>query len=72
MTVPPMSQKVANAIDSALCLVGHRPDTYDVDAVFGSLMQAGVHVVTADQIEAQMFTDRCDFECSICHPEDET
>lgn len=66
-----MSTRVHNAIDRALRLVGHTPDRYDVDALFGSLLQDGMHVVTSGDIEAQMFEDRCDFECAVCHPEDE-
>ena len=71
MSVPRMSTKVSNAIGRAFRLVGHTPDVYDIDAVYGSLLEDGVHVVTSDDIEAQMFDQRCDFECHICHPEDD-
>ena len=72
MSVPRMSTKVSNAIGRAVRLVGHTPTGYDIDAIYGSLLEDGVHVTTSDDIEAQMFQDRCDYECSVCHPEDET
>lgn len=64
--------QVQNAVAEALRLVGHTPDTYDVDAVIGTLGSRGVMVMTSDDIEAAMFQDRCDFECSVCHPEDDS
>jgi hypothetical protein len=59
-----------NAVDEALRLLGITPDVYDVDAFIGTLEGRGIHIASADTIEALMFNDRCDFECSTCHPED--
>lgn len=66
-----MDVKVHNAIAEALRLIGHSPDTYDVDAVYGTLIERGIHVMSPDEVTGAMFNDRCDFECSVCHPEDE-
>jgi hypothetical protein len=67
-----MSTQVDRAMHAALRLIGHTPDRYDVDAVLGSLMSAGVHVLLDEDVTEAMFGDRCDFECPICHPEDDT
>ena len=66
-----MSLPVSNAIAEALRVIGHTPDTYDVDAVYGTLISHGIHVMSADDVISRMFDDRCDFECPTCHPEDD-
>jgi hypothetical protein len=67
-----MSAQVERAMWDALRLIGHTPDRYDIDTVIGSLMSAGVHVLLDADVTEAMFGDRCDFECPICHPEDNT
>lgn len=62
--------RVAKAINDALRLVGHRADIYDADAVIGRLLEHGIHVIDSDQVMTGMFDDRCDFECTTCHPEE--
>jgi len=71
MTLAPMSNKVHRAIDDALRLVGHTPDRYDADAIYGYFIEAGIHVMNTDEVTSRIFDDRCDFECHICHPADE-
>lgn len=65
-----MTPQVRNAILHALEVVGHHPDTYDIDAVYGAFQADGVHLMTQDEVTAAMFDDRCDFtDCTTCHPE---
>jgi hypothetical protein len=71
MTAPGISEQVYKAINTALRLIGHRPDRYDADAVIGSLMSEGIHVMSSDDVNRAMFDDRCDYECATCHPEDD-
>lgn len=71
MTGVGLTPQVSNAILRALEVVGHHPDQYDVDAVYGTIVDAGIQFITSDHVMAQSFEDRCDFECSVCHPEDD-
>jgi hypothetical protein len=52
-------------------VIGFTPSRYDADAVYGCLLNRGIHVMSEDDVTGAMFNDRCDFECPICHPEDE-
>lgn len=69
MTAP--DTQTRNAIHRALTLIGHTPTGYDIDAFYGTLQDAGIHILTTDGMERAMFDDRCDYECPTCHPEDQ-
>ena len=64
-------ERIRGALENGLRLCGFEPDRYDADAILGRLLENGIRVITNDDVEAVMFNDRCDFECTVCHPIDD-
>jgi hypothetical protein len=66
-----MTPEFRNALNHAVEVVtGRRADTYDADALYGALLDAGVVVLDIDSTEGGRgwpMAERCDFECDTCH-----
>jgi hypothetical protein len=64
------STKARRTLMDALKLCGYSVGRYDDDAIFGYLQTAGIHLMDEVDVTRAMFEDRCDFECTICHPDE--
>jgi len=50
-------------IEDALRTIGHEPDRYDADALFGALTARGVVVLDPHDVDGnELMVDRCDME----------